>query len=111
MIVFVLPELGYTIRVVGGFLGQAGVLLFIALSYYIHASEDINFYIVLGGTGKYIHTYMHIYTYLHTRIHTLYTLVTYRHTKHTKHTYIHRSHAYIYAGIHTFYTDMHTFHI
>eukprot|EP01134_Creolimax_fragrantissima_P005208 CFRG5208T1 len=50
-VVFILPDMGYTPRIVGGFLGQALVLIFVPSSYYLYLSESVNYWIVLGATA------------------------------------------------------------
>lgn len=48
LIVFVFPDMGYSTRIIGGFLGQALILAFVPSSYFLHLSEAWNYIIVLG---------------------------------------------------------------
>jgi equilibrative nucleoside transporter 1/2/3 len=48
LVVFVFPDMGYTIRIVGGFIGQSLILAFVPSSYFLHLTEGWNYVIVLG---------------------------------------------------------------
>ena len=51
LLVFFGGEPSYTLRIVGGFIGQCFILIFIPTLYFLRLPEELNYYVTMSAVG------------------------------------------------------------